>query len=181
MFKAGIIIFFGVHLIPFFTNLKSFLQTKLGENPYKGIFSLISLVGLLMIIFGFESGTNYHYSVYSNAYLYSKYVMFFSLTFLVAAYLPTHIKKITRHPMSLGIAVWAILHLAVNPDTSSIILFGSFLAYSVVSALVSELRDAKKKAGDAKIIFDVLSVVLGIFFTSLAFNYHEYISGAILA
>ena len=83
--------------------------------------------------------------------------------------------------MSLGIAVWAILHIAVNPDISAIILFGSFLAYSIVSALVSELRDAKKKAGDAKIIFDVLSVVLGIFFTSLVFNYHEYISGAILA
>ncbi|MEG9862771.1 MAG: NnrU family protein [Parvularculales bacterium] len=180
MFEAGIIIFFGVHLIPLFTNLKSFLQSKLGEYPYKGIFALISLAGLLMIIFGYESGTNYHYSVYPNAYLYSTYVMFFSLTFLVAANLPTYIKKITRHPMSLGIAVWAILHLAVNPDTYSIILFGSFLAYSAVSALVSELRDEKKKASDAKIIFDALSVVLGIFITYLAFNYHEYISGAIL-
>ena len=180
MFKAGVIIFFGVHLIPFFTNLKSFLQTKLGENPYKGIFSLISLVGLLMIIFGFESSSNYLYSVYSNAYLYSKYVMFFSLTFLVAAYLPTHIKKITRHPMSLGVAIWAILHLAVNPDTASIILFGSFLAYSVASVLVSEMRDTKKQAVGAKIIFDVLSVVLGIFLTFVAYNYHEHLSGAVL-
>ena len=133
-----------------------------------------------MIIFGFESSSNYLYSVYSNAYLYSKYVMFFSLTFLVAANLPTHIKKITRHPMSLGIAVWALLHLAVNPDTSSVVLFGSFLAYSAISALVSELRDAEKKAGDAKIVFDVLSVVLGIFLTFLTFNYHEYLSGVVL-
>lgn len=180
MFKAGVIIFFGVHLIPFFTNLKSFFQTKLGENPYMGIFSLISLAGLLMIIFGFESSSNYLYSAYSNAYLYSKYVMFFSLTFLVAANLPTHIKKITRHPMSLGIAIWSILHLATNPDTSSIVLFGSFLVYSAASALVSELRDVKEKASDAKLIFDILAVVLGIFLTFLTFNYHEYLSGAVL-
>ena len=82
--------------------------------------------------------------------------------------------------MSLGIAVWALLHLAVNPDTSSVVLFGSFLAYSAISALVSELRDAEKKAGDAKIVFDVLSVVLGIFLTFLTFNYHEYLSGVVL-
>ena len=82
--------------------------------------------------------------------------------------------------MSLGIAIWSILHLATNPDTSSIVLFGSFLVYSAASALVSELRDVKEKASDAKLIFDILAVVLGIFLTFLTFNYHEYLSGAVL-
>ena len=180
MFKAGVIIFFGVHLIPFFSDLKRFLQDKLGSNPYKGVFSLVSLAGLLMIIFGFESSTTYLYTANSNAYLYSKYVMFFSLTFLVASSLPSYIKKITRHPMSLGIAVWSLLHLAVNPDTSSVVLFGSFLAYSAVSVLFSELKDTEKKANDAKIVFDFFSVVLGIFLTFLSHKYHQYLSGAVL-
>ena len=52
--------------------------------------------------------------------------------------------------------------------------------YSAASALVSELRDFREKASDAKLIFDILAVVLGIFLTFLTFNYHEYLSGAVL-
>ena len=181
MFEVGIGIFFGVHLIPFIEKLRFFLQNKLGENPYKGLFSLVSLVGLLLIIFGYESNSTFLYSVNASAYLYSKYIMFISLTLLIAAFMPTYIKKAIKHPMSLGIAIWATLHLVVNPDTSSIILFGSFLAYSVVSVLVSELtKGFQIKEIDPKISFDTLSVTLGILLTFLAFNFHEHLSGIIL-
>jgi len=103
--------------------------------------------------------------------------MFFSLTFLVAAYLPTYLKKMTKHPMSIGIAIWALLHLAVNPDLNSVILFGAFLAYSILDILVSEFKKEEKKLFEAKILYDVLSVVVGVLITSLAYNYHEYLSG----
>jgi uncharacterized membrane protein len=169
MFATGLIIFFGIHLVPFFPRTKSILRTRLGENPYMGTFSLISLIGLIMIIFG--------YSIYSYIYAYSEYVMFFSLTFLVAAQLPTYLKKITKHPMSIGIGIWALLHLATNPDINSVILFGAFLAYSILDILVSEFKKEEKKLYEAKILYDVLSVVVGILITSLAYNYHEYLSG----
>ena len=96
MFATGLIIFFGIHLVPFFPKTKSALYSRLGENPYMGTFSFISLIGLLMIIFGYERAIDNLYPIYSHAYAYSEYVMFFSLTFLVAAYLPTHLKKITK-------------------------------------------------------------------------------------
>lgn len=178
MFEVGISIFFGVHLIPFIKKLKFFLQSKLGENTYKGLFSLISLLGIFLIIFGYESNANLLYSVNEKAYLYSKYIMFISFTLLIAANIPTYIKKIIKHPMSLGIAIWAVIHLMVNPDTYSVILFGSFLVYSVISVLILELNNNSQfEEIDPKISFDILSVSLGILFTLLAFNFHEYLSG----
>ena len=79
--------------------------------------------------------------------------------------------------MSIGIGIWALLHLVVNPDIISVILFGAFLAYSVLDSLVSEFKKEEKKLYEAKILYDVLSVVVAVLITSLAYNYHEYLSG----
>jgi uncharacterized membrane protein len=83
--------------------------------------------------------------------------------------------------MSLGIAIWTVLHLMTNPDTTSVILFGSFLAYSSISVIVAELRDSKSKEIIPKIHYDIFSIVLGIVLTFLAFNFHEYLSGVSLS
>jgi len=95
--------------------------------------------------------------------------------------MPTYIKKYTKHPMSLGIAIWTVLHLMVNPDITSVILFGSFLAYSSISVLVAELRSSESKEVIPKIHYDMLSIVLGALLTFLAFNFHEYLSGVSLS
>ena len=181
MFYSGIIIFFGIHLVPLIGKLKVFLKDKLGEGPYMGLFSVVSLTGILLIIFGYESNSNFLYSINGKAYIYAKYIMFFSLTLFIAANMPTYIKKYTKHPMSLGIAIWTALHLMVSPDTTSVILFGSFLAYSSVSVIVAELRDSKSKEVIPKIHYDIFSIVLGIVLTFLAFNFHEYLSGVSLS
>ena len=181
MFYSGIIIFFGIHLVPLIGKLKVFLKDKLGEGPYMGLFSVVSLTGILLIIFGYESNSNFLYSINGKAYIYAKYIMFFSLTLFIAANMPTYIKKYTKHPMSLGIAIWTALHLMTNPDTTSVILFGSFLAYSSVSVIVAELRDSKSKEVIPKIHYDIFSIVLGIVLTFLAFNFHEYLSGVSLS
>ena len=177
MFYSGIIIFFGVHLVPLITKLRLFLKDRLGEGPYMGLYSIISLTGIVLIIFGYESNSNFQYSVNGKAYVYAKYFMFFALTLNIAAVMPTYIKKYTKHPMSLGIAIWATLHLLVNPDTTSIILFGSFLAYATVSVVVAELRDSFSESVTPKVLYDIFAIVLGIALTFLAYNFHEYLSG----
>ena len=80
MFYSGIIIFFGVHLVPLITRLRLFLKDRLGEGSYMGLFSIVSLTGILLIIFGYESNSNFQYSINGKAYIYAKYVMFFALT-----------------------------------------------------------------------------------------------------
>ena len=181
MFYSGIIIFFGIHLVPLIGKLKFLLKDKLGEGPYMGLFSVVSLAGILLIIFGYESKSNLLYSINGIDYIYATYIMFFSLTLFIAANLPTYIKKYTKHPMSLGIAIWTVLHLMTNPDTTSVILFGSFLAYASISVIVAELRNLESKEVIPKIHYDMLSLVLGALFTFLAFNFHEYLSGVSLS
>ena len=177
MFYSGIIIFFGIHLVPLITKLRLFLKDRLGEGPYMGLYSIISLTGISLIIFGYESNSNFQYSVNGKAYVYAKYFMLLALTLNIAAVMPTYIKKYTKHPMSLGIAIWATLHLLVNPDTTSIILFGSFLAYATVSVMVAELRDSFSESVTPKVLYDIFAIVLGIALTFLAYNFHEYLSG----
>ena len=177
MFFSGIILFFGVHLIPLNTNLKGLLKTRLGEGPYLGLFSLVSLLGILLIILGYESNSNLIYSINGIFFQYSKYIMFISFSTLIAANFPTYIKTTTKHPMSLGIAIWSILHLLTNSDIKSVILFGSFLTYAVISVLIAELRNTEVEKSSPKIIFDALSIILGAILTILAYNFHGSLSG----
>ena len=177
MFYSGIIIFFGVHLVPLITRLRLFLKDRLGEGSYMGLFSIVSLTGILLIIFGYESNSNFQYSINGKAYIYATYVMFFALTLNIAAVMPTYIKKYTKHPMSLGIAIWTVLHLLVNPDTTSIILFGSFLAYCTISVLVAERRESNSELVNPKVLYDIFAIALGIALTFLTYNFHEYLSG----
>lgn len=51
------------------------------------------------------------------------------------------------------------------------------MAYSILDILVAEFKKEEKKLHEAKILYDVLSVVIGVLITSLAYNYHEYLSG----
>ena len=106
--------------------------------------------------------------------------MVLSITLLIAANLPTYIKKYSKHPMSLGIALWSILHLLTNSDLISVILFSSFLIYTVISVLASEKKNLETNEPIPRIIFDILAVVLGTSLTILAFNFHYYLSGVSL-
>lgn len=180
MFEIGIAIFFGVHLIPFIASLRNFFSNKFGENLYKSLFSLFSLMGLFLISFGYQSNSDFLYSINGTVYSYSKYIMFISFPLIVATNMPTYIKKYIKHPMSVGVGIWAIMHLMLNPDLASVILFGSFLVYSIVSAVMSEFRSVKTSVENPKIIFDFLSVGIGVFLTFIAFHFHENLTGIAL-
>ena len=180
MFIAGILIFFGIHLVPLISTIKESLKSALGENTYMIFFSLISLIGFLLIVLGYEASSNSLYAINAQAFLYSKYIMFFSLTFLIAANVPSFIKKFSKHPMSIGIAIWSAVHLLTNSDTVSVILFSTFMVYSIISVIVSESRKVQVKEIKPRLLFDIFSIVLGAMFTALAFNFHEYLSGVSL-
>ena len=180
MFEIGIVTFFGVHLIPFFTSVRNYFLNRFGENLYKGLFSLLSLTGLFLLIFYYQSSSTFYYEINGTAYSYSKYIMLLSFPLIIAANMQTYMRKLLRHPMSIGLGIWATMHLLVNPDFSSIILFGSFLIYSIVSAFLSEIRGSKASVSNPKLSLDILSIGIGVFLTFLTFNYHENLTGVSL-
>jgi uncharacterized membrane protein len=137
----GIIVLIGVHFVPAFPNLRDSLMGRLGKNGYRAMFSVVSLLGLALVVWGFAKAPVVQVwspPVWTRHLALLLMLPVFPLLF--AAYLPGKIKAKVRHPMLTAIKFWALAHLIANGDLASIILFGSFLAYAVVDRILLKRR-----------------------------------------
>lgn len=143
----GLVIFFGAHLFSAFRSREpgKDLKAKLGYGPYMGLYTLVSVVGLGLIIWGFGAARPAPILYQPPAWMahLNLVLMLPALILLAAAYTPTgRIRKVVRHPMLAAVKIWALGHLLANGELNSVLLFGSFLAYGVID------RIAVKKRGD---------------------------------
>jgi uncharacterized membrane protein len=99
---------------------------------------------------------------------------------VAAAYIPGDIKRILKHPMLVGIKLWAVGHLVANGDLGSIILFGSILAWAVYDRITLKWRTdpGAPDFGLGGHDCDTLAVVVGtLLFLALGFWFHPYVIG----
>jgi len=144
----GLILFLGIHTLTTLREPRAALIGRLGEGPYKGLYSLVSAVGLVLIVWGFA---RYRDTAYLQIWAPPTWLhpvalvlMWFAFVALAAAYSPSGwIKGKLRHPMLVGIKSWALAHLLANGDLGALILFGAFLAWAVYD------RIAVKRRGDS--------------------------------
>jgi uncharacterized membrane protein len=144
----GIIVLIGIHFVPAFPDLRDSLMARLGRNGYRALFSVVSLLGLALVVWGFAKAPvvqiwappvwTRHLALLTRHLALLLMLPVFPLLF--AAYLPGKIKAKVRHPMLAAIKFWALAHLIANGDLASIILFGSFLAYAVVDRILVKRR-----------------------------------------
>lgn len=145
---AGLIVFIAIHLVPTMPARRAALISQFGENGYKGLFSLASLLGLVLIVWGYgQYRAGGYIPVWSpprGMNHLALTLMWFSFVALAAAYSPAGmIKGVLKHPMLVAVKIWALAHLLSNGDLGSIILFTSLLAFAVYD------RISVKKRGDA--------------------------------
>ncbi len=183
LFLLGLIVFFGAHLFTAFARgSRAALIGKIGEGPYKGLYSLVSLAGFILIIIGWrgaDASVLYATPAWTRHIVYLLTLLAFIL--LAAAYLPAgKIAGAAKHPMLAGVKLWAFAHLLVNGEVRSVILVGAFLAYGVIDRIAVKKRgDMGRAAGPAK--NDVIAVVVGVLaFAAIAFYGHKYIAGVAL-
>ena len=50
---VGLVVFLGAHVFVSMHGHRAALIARVGEGPYKGLFSLVSLVGLVLLSYGF--------------------------------------------------------------------------------------------------------------------------------
>ena len=176
----GITIFFSIHLIPIFP-LKKFLINRLGENKYKGLFSLIALIGILIIIYGFSSAG--YYPIW-DPLPYSKELaltlMPISIVLLVAANIQTNIKRLTKHPMLIGILICSFVHLIANGDLRSIILFASFGVYALIDIIFSKKVLTTNNTANYTLTKDIIVVIIGLLVYAIIVYFHQYIAGVVI-
>ncbi len=173
----GIIIFFSIHLVPI-SPLKNILINRLGENKYKGLFSLIALIGLLIIIYGFNRAD--FYPIW-NPLPYSKEIalalMPISIILLTNASINTHINRFAKHPMLIGMLIWSFVHLLANGDLRSIILFASFGVYTLIDIIFSKKVLMTKNTTNYTLTKDIIVFIIGLLIYAIIVHFHQYIAG----
>jgi uncharacterized membrane protein len=142
----GLVCFLGVHVFPTLTAARANLTGVCGENKYKGLFTAISAVGLILIVIGYARAPTQPrlFAPYPGAIAVAPFAMIVSFILLVASHMKTHIRAWIKHPMLAGVGIWSLVHLLGNGQARSTLLFGAFLAYIIVDLLsVSQRKTAK--------------------------------------
>lgn len=182
---VGLAVFFGLHVYSALRSraAESDLRERLGHGPFMGGYSLISLIGFVMIVYGFGAsrGAGLLYTPPTWAQHLNLVLMIPALILLVASQFPAgHIAKITKHPMLLSVKVWALGHLLANGELNSVILFGSFLAYAVFDRIMVKRRGDNGPGPEATLnpTMDILSIVIGVgAWAAIAFWLHPILFG----
>lgn len=166
---AGLVIFLGVHTLTTLRPLRAQLIGQFGESAYKGVYSVLSLVGFLLIVFGYKwyraAGYIPVWEPPTGMRHLTLLLMWPSMVALVAAYAPPgRIKAALKHPMLVAVKIWALAHLLANGDLGSIVLFGSLLAWAVYDRIAVKRRERAGEIAPAAVgkpVNDVIVVVIG--------------------
>lgn len=166
---AGLVLFLGVHSTRIFADgWRTATIAKLGELRWKGVYSLLSLAGFVLIVWGYGQArldpTLLWIPPAWMRYL-ASLLMLPAFVLIVAGNMRgTRIKHAVGHPMVLGTKVWAFGHLIANGMLADIVLFGSFLVWAIADYTSSRRRD--RAAGtvypEGTASRDALAVVIGI-------------------
>jgi uncharacterized membrane protein len=180
----GLVVFIALHVLVTRREARGALIARIGEGPYKGLFSMTSIVSVVLIGWGFAlyRATGWIDVWYPPAWTRHVAValMLPAVICVIAAYVPGNIKRILKHPMLVGVKFWALAHLIANGDLASIILFGSILAWAVYDRITLKRRADPGAppipVGDWK--NDVIAVVVGtLIYWLLGRYFHPYVVG----
>jgi uncharacterized membrane protein len=143
---AGLILFFGVHSISIVApGMRDALVAKLGQWPWRGLYSVISISGFVLIVSGYAAARLEPTVLYAPpGWLrhVAMLLLLFVFPMVLAGYLPGRIKAKLKHPMILGVKTWAFAHLLANGNLADVLLFGTFLAWAVVDFISLQRRES---------------------------------------
>ena len=113
---AGLVLFLGTHSVSIVASgWRNRTAARIGEQWFQGIYSLFSIVGFVLIIWGYglarqEPVVLYDPPVWLRHLVLLLMVPVFPLLF--ATYLPGRIKATMGHPMLTAVTVWSFAHPA---------------------------------------------------------------------
>ena len=181
---AGLAIFIGAHVFVTTRAQRAAVIARIGEGPYKGLIALLSLIGVILIGYGFgqyrATGWVDIWHPPHWTYFITQFLMWPASIFVVAAYIRGNIWRTLKHPMLVGVKTWAVAHLISNGDLGSILLFGSFLAWAGYDRMTLKHR---VDAGAPPIPSggyrnDIIAIVVGtVLYLLLGLVFHPLVVG----
>jgi len=165
---VGLVLFLGVHSVAIVSpTLRARTIRRLGEGAWKGMYALVSLIGFVLICYGFGLAREAPVILYSPP-TWLRHVALILMVpvfpLLVAAYLPGRIKTAAKHPMLAAVKFWALAHLLANGTSADVVLFGGFLAWAVADRISMKRRSTPQVPPTAPPgpWNDAIAVVLGL-------------------
>ena len=142
----GLVIFLGMHAVRVFADdWRSRFIASRGAGAWKGLYSVLSVLGLALIIWGYGAARQQPVLLWI-APAWTRHLAALltipAFVLLVATYVPGNlIKARVHHPMVLGVTLWALAHLLANNTLADLLLFGGFLLWAVLSFRAARARD----------------------------------------
>lgn len=179
----GLAVFLGSHLFTTRRSARADAIARLGINGYRALYSVVSIVGLGLIVWGYGAYRAHEWIQIWSPPAFMRHItvglMLLSVIFLVAVFIPSHIKAKLKYPMLVSVKTWALAHLLSNGDLGSILLFGSLLAWAVFARI-----DAKRRTDEVPVVApkswrnDVGVVVFGAAaYVALGLYFHPHVIG----
>jgi uncharacterized membrane protein len=167
----GLLLFLGVHSLSVFNHgARNRWVQQLGEKPWKGLYSVLSLAGFALLVYGYGVARAQPVVLYTPP-VWTRHLALLLMVpvfvLLLASNIKTqsYIKRATKHPMLLATKIWAVAHLLSNGYLADVLLFGSFLAWAVMTRISLKRRVPPATATPAakpSVVQDVVSVVGGL-------------------
>jgi uncharacterized membrane protein len=147
---VGLLVFLGAHSVRIFAEGWRTQQiARLGTNTWKALYSVISIIGFVLLIWGYGQARGDPVWVWmppAGMRHLASLLTLAAFILLAAAYVPrNHIKARLHHPMVLAVKTWALAHLLANGTLHAVVLFGAFLAWAIADFAAARRRDRAQK------------------------------------
>jgi uncharacterized membrane protein len=166
---VGIVVFFGVHSVRIFADDWRTRQIAArGERSWKGLYSLASVVGIVLLGWGFAQTRKAPIALWHPPewmFPLTSALVLVSFVLFAATYVRgNRIKAKIGHPMSAGVKTWAFAHLLSNGNLGDVLLFGAFFIWAIFAFAAARRRD--RVAGTTypvgPVSSDVKAIVAGV-------------------
>jgi uncharacterized membrane protein len=180
----GLVIFLGAHVFVTMRGHRAALIARIGDGAYKSLFSLVSLIGIVLLAYGFAWYRNSGVIPLWYPPPWTRHIavalMWPASIMVVAAYIRGNIARVLKHPMLIGVKTWAAAHLCANGDLGGIILFGAFLLWAGYDRVTLKRRSdpGAPPIPAGGIMNDIIAMIAGtILYLVLGAVFHPLVIG----
>lgn len=164
---SGLVLFLGIHSVSIVAPAwRDAMVARLGAAAWKGIYSIVALIGFLMIWNGYSLARLDPSIVYvppAGLRHVAGLLMLPVFPLLIATYLPGRVQALAKHPMLVALKFWALAHLLANGMLADVLLFGSLLAWAVADRISLKRRAARAHPMLPRLsINDAIAIVGGL-------------------
>jgi uncharacterized membrane protein len=178
----GLVLFLGAHTLPILRDRRAGLIDRLGQGGYRGLFTALSLAGLVLIVWGYGAARSEGALVLWDPPRWTRHL---AATLMIPVFIllavprrPGYIRALVKHPMLLAVKIWATAHLVANGTLPDLLLFGGFLAWAVVDRISVKRRGEPNPPPSPWTRGDTVAVLAGlVLYGAFVWRLHLWLIG----